>query len=337
MLAIMAKGGSEVQDPDAFRAAEVPVPRAEGRDILVKVSAISINPVDAKVRQRSARGVEVQLGWDACGLVQAVGGEVVGFAPGDRVFYAGSLIRPGTYAEFHLVDERIAAKAPRSLNDAAAAAIPLTAITAFEALFHRLGFTPAARANAGRSVLVVGGAGGVGSMAVQLAHWAGLRVAASASRPESAQWCRELGADLVLDHRRPLAQEAREAGVEAFDAVFCTTHMEAHWTQMAEALRPQGAVALIDDPSGPLDLTIFKRKSARICWEFMFTRSLYGTVDMEEQGRLLALVADLLDAGELRGTATETLRGLSVDNIRLATARQEGSSMIGKQVVAFTN
>jgi len=335
MITIVAKGGSAARDADAFMIKEADVPAPAGLDILVAVQAISVNPVDTKVRSRTPAGTGVVLGWDACGVVEAAGPSATRFKPGDRVYYAGALTRPGTNAEFHLVDERLAGAAPRTLSAAEAAAMPLTTVTAYEALFDRLGFIAEPGANAGRSLLIVGGAGGVGSMAVQLAAWAGIDTVATASRPDTVEWCKSLGAKRVADHRQPLAQAAREAGMQSADAIFCTTHMETHWEQMAEILSPQGAVALIDDPSGPLDITVFKRKCARICWEFMFTRSLFATPDMARQGQMLDQVAGLVDAGAVRSTLRETLTGLTPENIRDAHVRQESASMIGKQVIVL--
>ncbi|WP_243438289.1 zinc-binding alcohol dehydrogenase family protein [Fundidesulfovibrio soli] len=335
MKAILAAGGSKAADPNAFREAELEAPRAAGRDLLVKVEAVSVNPVDTKIRVRTPVGTDVVLGWDACGVVEAVGPDVRAFAKGDRVYYAGAVNRPGTNAEYHLVDERIVGRAPRSASVAQAAAMPLTTITAFEALFDRLGFVPAQGANAGRSVLIVGGAGGVGSMAIQLARWAGMTVVATASRPDTVDWCKELGADVVVDHRQPLAEAVRAQGFPEVNAIFCTTHMEKHWNQMAEIIRPQGPVALIDDPSGPLDITVFKRKCASIHWEFMFARPLFETPDMGRQGEILEEVAGLVDAGVLRSTLRETLDGLTAANVQAAHVRQESATMIGKQVIVF--
>ncbi|WP_243358565.1 zinc-binding alcohol dehydrogenase family protein [Fundidesulfovibrio terrae] len=335
MITIAAKGGSDARDPGAFRVVEADVPAPSGRDILVKVQAISVNPVDAKVRKRTPAGQDIVLGWDACGIVEAAGPEAGFFRPGDRVYYAGALTRPGTYAQYHLVDERLAGAAPKKLPAAEAAAMPLTTVTAYEALFDRLGFVPEAGGNAGRTLLIVGGAGGVGSMAVQLAAWAGIDTVATASRPDTVEWCKSLGARRIVDHRQPLSKAVRDAGLQFVDAVFCTTHMEKHWTEMAEIVAPQGKVALIDDPSGPLDITAFKRKCASIHWEFMFARSLYATPDMDRQGQMLSRVAGLVDAGIIRSTLRETLAGLTPENVRDAHIRQESATMIGKQVIVL--
>lgn len=331
MKTIQASGGMPAKDEAAFRIVEQEKPSPGARDIVVRVVAIGMNPVDTKVRQRM-EGDKV-LGWDAVGTVEAVGSEVRDFVPGDRVFYAGDITRPGCNSEYHLVDERIAAHAPVSLSAADAAAMPLTSITAWEALFLRIGFTPEAGANAGRSVLIIGGAGGVGSVATQLAAWAGLTVFSTASRPETAAWCRKMGAETVLNHRNNLATELQEQGMQTVDAIFCTTQMERHWQAMAECIRPQGTIALIDDPENPLDLTLFKQKSVRIAWEFMYTRSMFQTEDMAEQGALLGRVASLLDEGHLVSTRQETLHGLTAENVQAMHVRQESGTMMGKQVL----
>lgn len=333
MKVIVAKGGSAASNPEAFVLREQPVPEAKGRDILVRIAAIGMNPVDTKVRERM-EGDKV-LGWDACGIVEDVGSDVIGFAKGDRVYYAGDLTRPGTNGEYHLVDERIAAHAPKSLGDAETAAMPLTSITAWEALFERLQFIPEAGANSGRSILIIGGAGGVGSIATQLAHWAGLTVFSTASRPETADWCKSLGADVVLNHRKGIAEELKVAGTDQVDAILCTTHLESHWAAMAQAIRPQGRVAFIDDPTSALDITIFKMKSVALVWEFMYTRSMFQIEDMAEQGALLARVAALLDDGTIRSTCSETLNGLTAENIRQMHLRQESGAMMGKQVLVL--
>jgi zinc-binding alcohol dehydrogenase family protein len=335
MQAVLAKGGVPPGRPGAFVLAEVPIPAPGPDDLLVRVAAVSVNPVDAKVHARMAAGEEKILGYDACGTVEAAGPSVAGFAPGDRVYYAGDVTRPGCDAEYHLVDARIAAKSPASLDAAAVAALPLTGITAWEALFDRLGFAAGAGANAGRDILVIGGAGGVGSMAIQLAKWAGLRVVATASRPESADWCRGLGAEIVLDHRKDLPAQLKAAGLADVSAVFCTTHLEAHWAAMAACLRPQGAVCCIDDPSGPLDITVFKPKCASIHWEFMFARSMWKTPDMAEQGRILARLAGLLDAGTVRPTLAATRSGLDPAVFAKAHQDQLSGRMVGKQVIVL--
>ena len=333
MKAIIAKGGSDAQDGIAFTLAEQPIPEPGPQDLLVRVVAIGMNPVDTKVRQRSEKdGV---LGWDACGVVEKTGRGVTGFQPGDRVFYAGDITRPGCNSEFHLVDRRIAARAPEKLSPEDAAAMPLTSITAWEGLFERLGLVPEANANTGRSILIIGGAGGVGSVAIQLARWAGLKVYATASRTETVDWCRKLGADVVLNHRNSLDAELKATGTDAVDAIFCTTPMERHWTAMAECIRPQGRIVFIDDPVDALDITVFKLKSVTLAWEFMYTRSMFATDDMPAQGELLANVARLLDDGVLVATRQKTLDGLTPENIQAMHIKQESGTMMGKQVLVL--
>lgn len=335
MKTVIATGGLAVTDPDAFRDVDMPVPAPGDRDLLVRIDAVAVNPVDTKVFERLTPGTQRVLGWDACGVVQAVGTGISGFAPGQRVYYAGDLGRSGTNAEYQLVDARLAAPAPASLTPAQAAALPLTSLTAWEGLFDRLGFTPEAGANTGRTLLVIGGAGGVGSMLVQLGAWAGLTVIATAGRPESAGWCISLGAAHVIG-RGDLPAELARIGIPEVDAIFCTTHMEQHWAAMASVIAPQGSICLIDDPSGPLDITLFKSKAVRFCWEFMFTRSMYATWDIGRQGLILARVARLVDEGTLRTTlGAEPLRGLSAATVRLAHQRQRNGDVVGKQVIAF--
>jgi NADPH:quinone reductase len=331
MKSIMAKSGSNASDSDAFTVQEQPVPQPGPQDLQVKLIAIGMNPVDTKVRRRMTENRV--LGWDGCGVVEQTGEAVRGFEKGDRVFYAGDLIRPGTNSEYHLVDHRIAALAPEKMAAEDVAAMPLTSITAWEGLFDRLGFVPAAGANAGKSILIIGGAGGVGSIAIQLAHWAGLKVFATASRPETVEWCRKLGADIVLNHRSGLDGELKATGQNGVDAIYCTTEMERHWQAMAECVRPQGRVVLIDDPANPLDITVFKFKSVTISWEFMYTRSMFTTADIAEQGKLLATVAGLLEDGTLQSTRQKSLQGLTPENIQVMHLAQESGAMMGKQVL----
>ena len=333
MKAIIAQSGSKAQDPGAFIVQEQPIPEPGPQDLLVRVIAIGMNPVDTKVRQRSQKdGV---LGWDAYGIVEKTGDGVSGFKEGDKVFYAGDITRPGCNSEYHLVDQRIAASAPNNLSPEDAAAMPLTSITAWEGLFDRLGFAPQAGANAGKSLLIIGGAGGVGSIAIQLAHWAGLKVLATASRPETVEWCKKLGADTILNHRNSLIEELKATATDSVDAIFCTTQMERHWNAMAECIRPQGRIVLIDDPVNALDITVFKFKSVSISWEFMYTRSMFETDDMAEQGKLLSTVAGLLDEGTLVTTRQKTLTGLTPENIQAMHIQQESGAMMGKQVLVL--
>jgi zinc-binding alcohol dehydrogenase family protein len=333
MKAIVAKRGSAAQDTSAFILADQPIPEPGFQDLLVRVIAIGMNPVDTKVRQRSEKdGV---LGWDVYGIVEKTGDGVAEFKAGDKVFYAGDITRPGCNSDYHLVDSRIAAQAPEKLAPEDAAAMPLTSITAWEGLFDRLGFVPKAGANPDKSILIIGGAGGVGSIAIQLAQWVGLSVFATASRPETVDWCKELGADTILNHRNNLYDELKAAGAEFVDAIFCTTQMEQHWVAMAECIRPQGRIVIIDDPVDAVDITVFKFKSVSLSWEFMYTRSMFQTDDMAEQGKLLTTVARLLDEGILVTTRQVTLNGLTPENVQAMHIKQESGSMMGKQVLVL--
>ncbi len=333
MKAIIAKSGSNAKDADAFILDEQSIPEPEAQDLLVKVIAIGMNPVDTKVRQRSEK--DSVLGWDAYGIVEKTGEDVSGFKPGDKVFYAGDITRPGCNSEHHLIDQRIVAKAPKKLSPEDAVAMPLTSITAWEGLFERLGFIPQKDANAGKSILIIGGAGGVGSVAIQLAHWAGLKVFATASRPDTIDWCKNLGADIILNHRNNIYEELKNAGIDSVDTIFCTNQVERHWNAMADCIRPQGRVVFIDDPENALDITVFKPKSVRLSWEFMYTRSMFETQDMADQGKLLSTVAALLDKGSLVTTQQKILTGLTPENIQAMHIKQESGSMMGKQVLVL--
>lgn len=320
---------------DALVDIELEKPVATGRDLLVAVKAVSVNPVDTKVRQGMAPEGDAWkvLGWDAAGIVVAVGETVEGFEVGNEVYYAGALMRPGTNAEFHLVDERIVAKKPVSLGFADAAALPLTAITAWETLFDRLSVkTPVPGATP--AIVIIGGAGGVGSIAIQIARAAtDLTVIATASRPETVEWCRSLGAHFVVDHSKPLAQEIAKLPLDAPPAfVFSTTNTDQHLPAIAELIAPQGRFALIDDPP-VLDANPFKRKSVSTHWEFMFTRSMFETADIAAQGKLLAEVARLVDAGAIRTTRTETLGAIDAANLKRAHALSESGRVVGKIVL----
>jgi zinc-binding alcohol dehydrogenase family protein len=320
---------------DALIDLELPTPEPGPQDLRVRVAAVSVNPVDTKVRRnrKPKEGAPEVLGWDAVGVVDAAGPGVVGFAPGDRVYYAGAIDRPGTNAEYHVVDARIVGRAPRTLSDAQAAAIPLTAITAWELLFDRLGVREGE--GDGRSLLVIGGAGGVGSLLIQLARQlTRLTVVASASRPETFAWCRELGAHHVIDHTRPFAPQLAAAGVPQVDLVAALVGSDEHWPAIVEAAAPQGKIALIDDPARPLDVMALKRKSLSLHWELMFTRSLFRTPDMAAQGALLDRVAALLDDGRLRTTLADTLSPICARTLLEAHARIESGRTRGKLVVA---
>lgn len=283
---------------------DLPIPTAHGRDLLVAVKAISVNPVDTKVRAGFQGDTPRVLGWDAVGVVQSVGEEVTLFAPGDEVWYAGALGRAGSNSEYQLVDERLVAHKPRTLDNASAAALPLTAITAWELLFHRLGVEEGG--NAGDTLLIVGAAGGVGSILTQLASkLTAMTVIGTASRPESQQWVREAGAHHVIDHSKPLADELARIGITSVTHVASLTNTEQHFNALIDALAPQGKLALIDDPE-TLDVVPLKAKSLSLHWEFMFTRSMFETDDMIAQHQLLTRVAALIDNHTIKTTLANT-------------------------------
>lgn len=309
-------------------------PMPTGRDILVEVKAVSVNPVDYKVRRSAApEGNDWKvLGWDAAGIVRAIGAEVTLFRPDDLVSYAGSITRPGTNAEFHLVDERIVGRKPALLDWAEAAALPLTALTAWEALFDRLDVTKPV-SGAAPAILIIGGAGGVGSIAVQIARQlTNLTVIATASRPETQEWVKALGAHYVVDHSKPLAAQVEALGIGSPAFVFSTTHTESHVADIAELIAPQGRFGLIDDPKG-FDIMLFKRKAVSIHHELMFTRPIYATPDMGEQGHILNEVARLVDEGKLRTTLTERLPPINAENLKRAHALIESAKARGKVVL----
>jgi len=303
-----------------FAEIELARPAPAGRDLLVKVEAVSVNPVDYKQRKMQTSGSRV-LGWDAAGTVAAAGNEVTLFKPGDAVYYAGDVTRPGCNSEFHLVDERIVGHKPKKLDFAQAAAMPLTSITAWEAYYDRM------KVRKGATLLIIGGPGGVGSIGIQLAKLSNLRVTATASRPESIAWVRELGADEVVDHRELSQLKAR------FDYIACFNDLDAHWPAIGELIAPQGAIVSIVGNLKPLPQDAVRAKSASVCWELMFTRPRFKTPDMIEQHRLLNQVAEWLDAGKLRCTLKETLSPISGANLRKAHERLESGTMIGKLVL----
>ncbi|WP_341781506.1 zinc-binding alcohol dehydrogenase family protein [Ectopseudomonas mendocina] len=321
--------------PEALLDVQLDAPSPGPHDLLVEVRAISVNPVDTKIRQgvTPENGAAKVLGWDAAGVVKAVGSAVSLFHPGDRVFYAGAIDRAGANSELHLVDERIVGAMPASLSFAEAAALPLTAITAWELLFERLQITEGS-ADQGQSLLIVGAAGGVGSILTQLARrLTGLTVIGTASRPETQAWVRELGAHHVIDHSKPLSEELARVGVGQVTHVASLTQTDQHYAQLIECLLPQGRLALIDDPLLPLDVMQLKRKSLSLHWELMFTRSLYQTDDMIEQHRLLQRVSELVDSGVIRTTLGEHFGRIEAANLRRAHALLESGKAKGKIVL----
>ncbi|MET7300687.1 zinc-binding alcohol dehydrogenase family protein [Embleya sp. NPDC005575] len=326
MHAVAYRKSLPVDDPESLLDLELPVPTPGPRDLLVRVEAVALNPVDYKVRQNADPGGEPRvLGWDAAGTVVAVGDQVKLFSVGDEVYYAGALDRPGANAGFHAVDERLVARKPVSLSFPEAAALPLTSLTAWEGLFDHLKL-----ADAGGTLLVTAAAGGVGSMVTQLARArTGLTVIGTASRPETAEFARRMGAHHIVDHHRPLAPQLAETAPGGVDYVFSTTGTERNLPVYAEVLKPFGAIVAIDDFDS-LPIGSLKAKSIAFHWEFMFTRSMFATPDQQEQHHILTEVARLVDAGTVASTATRDLGPVNAANLREAHRLQESGSTIGK-------
>jgi NADPH2:quinone reductase len=324
-----------IDQDEALLDLDVAKPGPAGHDLLVKIEAVSVNPVDTKVRMRAAgnEGNPKILGYDGAGTVAGMGPDCRLFKPGDKVFYAGSNIRQGTNQEFHLVDERIVGTMPKSLSFAEAAALPLTSITAWEMLFDRLEIRIGKKADAG-AILIVGGAGGVGSIAIQLARrLTGLTIVTTASRPQTRQWCLDLGAHHVIDHRQSMVEQMAALGIKQADYIFGVTNSEDHLAQIVDIVAPQGKFGLIDNPSR-LDVLPFKNKAVSVHWESMFTRSLYQTPDMIGQHDLLCELARLVDDGLVRTTLGETMGRIDAANLRKAHALVESGRSKGKVVLA---
>ncbi|MFT4017484.1 MAG: zinc-binding alcohol dehydrogenase family protein [Agriterribacter sp.] len=336
MKAVGFKTSFPLNNPDSFIDFETEMPVPKDRDLLVKISAISVNPVDFKIRQNSAKDKVLDkpkvIGWDACGIVVEVGDNVSLFKKGDKVYYAGDINKPGSNAEYQLIDERIAGKKPVTLTDAEAAAMPLTTLTAWEALFDRIRINDKDK---GKTILIIGGAGGVGSIAIQIAKKvAGLKVIATASRPETIEWCKQQGADIVVNHR-DLANEVRKAGFQYADFIFDCVDTNFYWDAITDLIKPQGHITSITGSATPVALNKLKGKSVSFSWELMYTRSTFQTEDMIEQHNILNKASALFDRGELRSTLTTTLKGLSADNLKKAHAQLESGTTIGKLVIEF--
>lgn len=339
MKAVGLKRYLPIADPESLLDLDLPMPVAAGHDLLVEVKAISVNPVDTKHRAPSAGNRDRLesppriLGWDVAGVVRAAGPEVTLFRAGDAVYYAGSIARSGGNAEFHLVDERIVGRKPATLDFAQAAALPLTTITAWQGMFHRMGISRSG-GDAGKSLLIVGGAGGVGSICIQLAkRVAGLAVIASASRPESAAWARQRGADHIVDHARALGPQLQSLGLPEVDFVFCANASQRHFPDFPDIVSPQGKICSIVDGPGEKDFIALKKKSITFCWEAMFTRPLFQTPDMVAQHDLLDDAAALVDAGALHSTVTQNLGRICASNLRRAHAMLEDGHTLGKIVL----
>ncbi|MCF6204975.1 MAG: zinc-binding alcohol dehydrogenase family protein [Methylococcaceae bacterium] len=327
-----------IEDENSLQDLNLEKPEVSGHDLLVEVKAISVNPVDTKIRAPKDR-LEIEpkiLGWDASGTVVAIGSKVKRYSVSDKVYYAGDITRQGSNSEFQLVDERIVGNKPESLSFAESAALPLTSITAWEALFDRLGISQQGN-DAGKSILIIGAAGGVGSIAIQLASKiAKLNVIATASRDESRDWCLKLGANTVINHRNALDKELAKLGIPHVDFIFCLNNTDQHWSAMVEAIIPQGKICSIVEAT-TVDLGLLKSKSATFVWEFMFTRSMYQTLDMIEQQRLLNTIADLVDKGELVTTVGKLIQPINAENLRKVHEMIEQGNAIGKIVLADWN
>ena len=337
MKAIGFKTSLSIENPESFIEFEAVKPIPGPNDLLVKIDAISVNPVDFKIRQSAAKDTILEtpkiIGWDAVGIVQAVGQEVTLFEVGDPVYYAGDITKQGSNAEYQIIDERIVGRKPKSLSIEEAAVIPLTALTAWEILFDRIRISP--EKDKGKSILIIGGAGGVGSIAIQLAKKiAGLTVIATASRSETIEWCKQQGADFVVDHK-DLVASVRAAGFENVDFILDFVDTNAYWDTMVELIKPQGHIASITGSSEPILLNKLKSKSVSFSWELMYTRSMYETEDMVEQHNILNIVADLLDDGILKTTLNTTLNGLTAENLKKAHELLESGRTIGKIAVKF--
>lgn len=337
MKAIGFKTSLPISEPNSFIEFETEKPSPVGHELLVKIKAIAVNPVDFKIRQNAAKDSTLEqpkiIGWDASGIVEAVGENVTLFNVGDEVYYAGDITKPGCNAEFQLIDERIVGKKPKTLTDEAAAAMPLTALTAWEILFDRIRISPEKDKN--KTILIIGGAGGVGSIAIQLAKKiADLKVIATASRPETIEWCKQMGADVVVNHKN-LVDELRKSGIQFVDFIVDFVDTNNYWDAMAELIKPQGHIASITGSATPIALNKLKTKSASFSWEFMYTRSSFQTEDMMEQHHILNKVADLLDSGLLVNTLTQTLNGLSAESLKQAHQKLESGTTIGKIAIKY--
>jgi len=324
-----------IDHPESLLDVQVEAPTPAGRDLLVEVKAISVNPVDTKRRAAGSRpSSELKiLGWDAAGVVQAIGPQAELFKPGDKVYYAGSNQRPGANSQLHLVDERIVGHRPTNLSFPEAAALPLTTITAWEAMFERMGISKSG-ADKGKRLLILGGAGGVGSIAIQLAKkLARLKVIASASRPDSFAWVQALGADAAVDHSQPLPEQMANLGVPEVDYIFCCNNTEQVFSALPRLIAPQGRICSIVRMAKPVDLSLLQEKSASFSWEGMFTRSTFQTPDMQAQHELLEDAAGLLEAGALVTTLRANLGRICAENLKDAHRRIEQGHMIGKLVL----
>ncbi|MFT8879584.1 MAG: zinc-binding alcohol dehydrogenase family protein [Oenococcus sp.] len=337
MKAIGFKEHLPIEKANSLIEFELPKSIAKGHDLLVKVAAVSVNPVDVGVRKGGHGLLKTPkiIGWDAVGTVDSIGDQVSLFEKGDHVFYAGSFKRAGSDSQYQLVDERIVGHAPKKLALAQTAAMPLTSLTAWEALFEQLEINPNKQeGNRKATILIINGAGGVGSIATQLAHWAGLQVIATASRPETISWVLDHGADQVVNHRKDLVQEVHKLGHRYVDYILELNDLDGHWNEMAELIKPSGRIASITENKKPINLRKLTQKRAKFAWEWMYSKSFYGTPDMISQHQILDQIAQLLDQGVIKSTLNRALSPINVANLKQAHQLVESNHMIGKVVIA---
>lgn len=335
MKAIGFKTSHNIEHKESLIEFQTEKPIAGGFDIVVKVSAVSINPVDTKVRANSAKNITLDeakiLGYDGLGIVDSIGNDVNNIKIGDRVYYAGNVTKNGSNSEFQLIDSRIVAIAPKSIKDEEAAVLPLTALTAWEALFDRMNI----KADENKTILIIGAAGGVGSIATQIVKkTTNLKVIATASREQTSTWCKNMGADVIVNHK-DLINSVREAGFQNIDYIFNLADTSLHWDAMAELIAPQGKICSIVDTSENVDINKLKPKSVTFIWEFMFTRSIFNTADIQKQGDILAKLAVLVDEGKIKTTLTKSLNGFNLENFKEAHQLTESGENIGKIAIKF--
>ena len=334
MRAIGIYKHTSAEQADSFVEEQVDKPKAAGGDVLVQVKAVSVNPVDTKQRKlKEDDGKFRILGFDAAGIIAEVGEEVEGFQPGDEVYYAGSVSRQGSNSEYQLVDHKVIAKKPANLSFPEAAALPLTALTAWEAMFEKMHIPLDAEANEDKTILLINAAGGVGSIASQFAKLYGLNVVGTASREETITWAKQHGTEQVINHHEPLHPQLEKLGIDSVDYVFCMHQLDKAWDDMIEVVKPEGIICAITGPVEGIKLTDLTSKSLTLVWEYMFTRTLHQTPSRYIQGEFLTKVAELVEEGRIRTTKTEELDGLTVENLQKAHKRLENGSMIGKLVI----
>ncbi|SDC10344.1 zinc-binding alcohol dehydrogenase family protein [Terribacillus halophilus] len=334
MRAIGIYKHASVDQADSFAEEQVDKPKAAGADVLVQVKAVSVNPVDTKQRKlKEDDGNFRILGFDAAGIIAEVGDEVEGFQPGDEVYYAGSVSRQGSNSEYQLVDHKVIAKKPANLSFSEAAALPLTALTAWEAMFEKMHIPLDAKVNEDKTILLINAAGGVGSIASQFAKLYGLNVVGTASREETITWAKQHGTEQVINHHEPLHPQLEKLGIDSVDYVFCMHQLDKAWDDIIEVVKPEGILCAITGPVEGIKLTDLTSKSLTLVWEYMFTRTLHQTPSRYIQGEILAKVAKLVEDGRIRTTKTEELEGLTVENLQKAHKRLENGSMIGKLVI----